>query len=46
DKAAEIAKYAHQNDTSLKAAALALQHVTVKEQYEAWVIPPTMIHPG
>jgi fumarate hydratase class II len=45
DKAAEIAKYAHQNDTSLKAAALALQHVT-DEQYEAWVIPSTMIHPG
>lgn len=45
DKAAAIAKYAHQNDTSLKAAALALQHVT-DEQYEAWVIPSTMIHPG
>lgn len=41
DKAAEIAKYAYQNNTTLKAAALELGHVTELE-FDAWVNPLQM----
>ena len=41
DKAAEIAKKAHREGTSLKAAALALGHVTEAE-FDAWVKPERM----
>lgn len=41
-KAAEIANYAHQNGTTLKAAALHLGHVT-EEQYDEWVDPSKMV---
>src|SRR5450631_449679 len=44
DKAAEIAKKAHREGTTLKAAALALGHVTEAE-FDAWVKPEKMIHP-
>ncbi|RTL52673.1 MAG: class II fumarate hydratase [Rhodocyclaceae bacterium] len=42
DKAAEIAKYAHQQGTTLKIAALALGYVT-EEQFDAWVKPEGMV---
>ncbi len=41
-KAAEIAKYAHKNGTTLKEAAVTLGHVT-PEQYDEWVDPSKMI---
>ena len=41
-KAAEIAKYAHKNGTTLKEAALHLNYVT-EEQYDQWVDPSKMI---
>jgi fumarate hydratase class II len=41
DKAAQIAKRAHQNGESLREAALALGFVTA-EQFDAWVRPETM----
>jgi fumarate hydratase class II len=41
DKAAQIAKKAHLESTSLKQAALALGFVTSK-QFDAWVIPSKM----
>lgn len=41
DKAAQIAKKAHQDGTSLREAALALGHVTA-EQFDAWVRPEKM----
>ncbi len=41
DKAAEIAKKAHREGTTLRAAALALGHVTA-EQFDAWVRPEAM----
>jgi len=41
DKAAEIAKRAHQNGETLREAALALGHVTA-EQFDAWVQPEAM----
>ncbi len=44
DKAAEIAKQASHEGTTLKQAALALGHVTA-EDYERWVVPAAMIHP-
>jgi len=44
DKAAQIAKKAHKEKTSLKEAALALGHLT-SEQFDAWVIPSAMTHP-
>ena len=40
-KAAEIANKAHQEGTSLKAAALALNYVTA-EEFDAWVRPEDM----
>ncbi|MFN3986860.1 MAG: class II fumarate hydratase [Rhodocyclaceae bacterium] len=42
DKAAEIAKKAHRDGTSLRDAALALGHVTA-DQFDAWVVPQNMI---
>ena len=45
DRAAEIAKKAHREDTSLREAALALGHVTA-EQFDQWVRPERMTRPG
>ncbi|MDL1861934.1 class II fumarate hydratase [Betaproteobacteria bacterium PRO7] len=45
DKAAEIAKKAHREGTTLKAAALALGYVT-EEQFDAWIDPAAMTRPG
>lgn len=42
DKAAEIAKKAHREGTTLKAAAIASGYVTA-EQFESWVIPEKMV---
>ena len=44
DKAAEIAKKAHREGTTLKAAALALGYVAEYE-FDAWVRPEKMIGP-
>ena len=44
DKAAQIAKQAHQEGLSLREAALASGLVTA-EQYEAWIVPIDMTHP-
>jgi fumarate hydratase class II len=44
EKAAKIAKQAHQQGTSLKAAAVALGYVT-PEQYDQWVVPVEMTRP-
>jgi len=44
DKAAQIAKKAHKEKTSLKEAALALGHLT-SEEFDAWVVPSAMTHP-
>jgi fumarate hydratase class II len=44
DKAAEIAKKAHHEKTTLKNAALALGHVT-EEQYDRIVVPAEMTSP-
>ncbi|MFM7467045.1 MAG: class II fumarate hydratase [Crocinitomicaceae bacterium] len=41
-KAAEIAKYAHKNGTTLKEAAVSLGHVT-EEEYDLYVDPSKMI---
>jgi fumarate hydratase class II len=43
DKAAEIAKKAHKEGTTLRAAGLALGYLT-GEQYDAWVRPEQMVH--
>ncbi|WP_044563240.1 class II fumarate hydratase [Azospirillum sp. B4] len=45
DKAAKIAKKAHAEGTTLKAAGLALGFLTEAE-FDAWVKPEDMIHPG
>ncbi|MBP0591740.1 class II fumarate hydratase [Paraburkholderia sp. LEh10] len=42
DKAAQIAKKAHKEHTTLKAAALALGHVT-EQQFDEWVRPGDMV---
>ena len=42
DKAAQIAKKAHKDGSSLREAALALGHVTA-EQFDAWVRPEQMV---
>jgi fumarate hydratase class II len=42
DKAAEIAKKAHRDGSSLRAAALVLGHVT-GEQFDLWVDPAAMV---
>ena len=44
DKAAFIAKKAHQEGSSLRAAAIASGYVT-GEQFDAWVMPARMTHP-
>ncbi len=44
EKAAEIAKKAHRDGSSLREAALALAHVTA-EEYDRWVRPEDMIGP-
>jgi fumarate hydratase, class II len=45
DKAAEIARLAHRNDTTLAEAAQALGYVSAGD-YERWVVPAAMAHPG
>ena len=45
DNAAKIAKHAHHNNTTLKAAALELGILT-EEQFDEWVRPDKMCHPG
>ncbi len=45
DKSAAIAKKAHAEGTTLKAAALALGHVT-EAQFDEWVRPERMISPS
>ncbi len=45
DRAARIAKKAHEAGTSLREAALALGEVT-EEEFDAWVRPEKMIGPG
>ncbi len=42
DKAAQIAKKAHKEGTTLKAAALALGHLT-EQQFDEWVRPADMV---
>jgi fumarate hydratase class II len=44
DKAAQIAKKAHRDGTSLKEAAIALGHVTA-EQFDQWVVAANMTRP-
>jgi fumarate hydratase class II len=44
DKAAEIAKRAHRQGSTLKEAALALGHVSAAD-YDRWVVPAEMTHP-
>ncbi len=44
DKAAKIAKQAHADGTTLKAAAVALGYLTA-EQFDAWVDPAEMVGP-
>lgn len=44
DKAAKIAKTAHQNGTTLKEEAIALGYLTA-EQFESWVDPSKMLSP-
>jgi fumarate hydratase class II len=45
DRAAEIAKKAHRDGTTLREAALALGYVSA-EQFDAWVRPEDMTGPG
>ena len=42
DKASEIAKKAHKEATTLKAAAIATGYVTA-EEFDAWVVPEEMV---
>ena len=42
DKSAEIAKKAHREGITLKAAAIASGYVTA-EQFESWVVPENMV---
>ncbi len=44
DKAAQIAKKAHKEETSLREAALALGYLT-GEQFDQWVVAKEMTHP-
>jgi fumarate hydratase class II len=44
DKAAQIAKHAHHDGSTLKQAALALGYVT-EEQFQSWVQPEAMTYP-
>jgi len=45
DRAADIAKCAQRDGTTLKQAALSLGYVTA-EEYEKWVVPAAMLHPS
>jgi fumarate hydratase, class II len=45
DKAAQIAKRAHKEGTTLKEAAVASGHLTA-EQFDAWIVPTSMIGPS
>ncbi|CAN5901137.1 class II fumarate hydratase [soil metagenome] len=45
DKAAKVAKHAHQEGSTLREAAIALGFVTA-EQFDAWVRPADMVRPG
>jgi fumarate hydratase class II len=45
DRAAEIAKKAHREGTTLREAALALGYVSA-EDFERWVRPESMTRPG
>ncbi|HEU4852008.1 MAG TPA: class II fumarate hydratase [Telluria sp.] len=45
DRAAQIAKKAQQEGTTLKQAATALGYVT-PEEFDAWVVPSDMTHPS
>jgi fumarate hydratase class II len=45
DRAAEIAKRAHRDGSTLKQAALALGYVT-EQDFERWVRPADMVHPS
>merc|ERR1719379_2836084 len=45
DKAAQCAKKAHKEGTTLKAAAMALGHLT-EEQFDTWVRPELMVRPS
>ncbi len=45
DRAAEIAKRAHHDGSTLKQAAAALGYVTAGD-FERWVRPEAMVHPG
>jgi fumarate hydratase class II len=44
DRAAEIAKQAQRDSSTLKQAALALNYVT-EEEFDRWVVPAAMTHP-
>ncbi len=44
DKAAQIAKTAHKNGSTLKEAALKLGHLT-SDQFDKWVVPEDMLGP-
>ena len=45
DRAAEIAKHAHQHGSTLKQAAVTLGYVS-ESDFEKWVQPAEMVHPG
>ncbi|NOU01582.1 MAG: class II fumarate hydratase, partial [Gallionella sp.] len=45
DKAAEIAKRAHHDGSTLKQTAVSLGYVTA-ENFDRWVIPAEMVHPS
>ena len=45
DKAAQTAKKAHKDGTTLKEAAMTLGHLT-SEEFDAWVRPENMIGPS
>ncbi|MDQ3365126.1 MAG: class II fumarate hydratase [Myxococcota bacterium] len=45
DKAAKIAKHAHEQGLNLREAAIGLGHVT-GEQFDGWVKPEDMVRPG
>ena len=42
DRAAKLAKHAHQHQLSLRQAALVLNEVT-EQQFDAWVVPSDML---
>ena len=44
DKASQMAKKAHKEGSTLKAAGLALGFLT-EAQFDAWIVPADMTHP-